>query len=231
MYKKEMKMNKALPLVSSLLLSLLTGCMSSLSESHFFKSEDAYGNPVNYYRLKVSGKNFLSSTRYLSGYFDETAVDAYFNQFSQPDKGLFDGTIKTGGTDVKPLENALSGRKLVLLLSSNSDAIAQQIGQFANNQAVMADLTRLIYRDHVKEAQSAKTSVELQQMRGKALSDIGDKVIGELSDDADKATAEASFLFYANRLAAEFENTVPFKSLEEANVWLEYNRARIQGGK
>ena len=98
--------------VYSLIVLLLSGCMSSFSERHFFKSEDAYGNPVNYYKLSVSGKNFLSSTRYLSGYFDEKAVDAYFNQFSQPDKGLFDGTIKAGGGNVKPLEDALNGRKL-----------------------------------------------------------------------------------------------------------------------
>jgi hypothetical protein len=205
--------------------------MSSFSERHFFKSEDAYGNPVNYYKLSVSGKNFLSSTRYLSGYFDEKAVDAYFNQFSQPDKGLFDGTIKTGGGNVKPLEDALNGRKLVLLLSSNSDAIAQQIGQFANNHAVMSDLTRLIYRDHIKEANSAKTSADLQQIRGKALADIGDKVIGGMADNADQATAKANFLFYANRLAAEFNNTVPFATLDEAKIWLDYNRAHIQGGR
>jgi len=209
----------------------MTGCVSSFSEKHYFKSEDAHGHPVNYYRLKVSGQNFLSSTRYLSGYFDEKAVDAYFSQFSQPDKGLFDGAVKTEGNNVKPLEDALSGRKLVLLLSSNSDAIAQQIGQFANNQAVMGDLTRLIYRDHIKEAQSAKTSADLQQLRGKALADIGEKVIGELADEADQATAEANILFYANRLAAEFDNTVPFKTLEEAKIWLDYNRVHIQGGR
>lgn len=205
--------------------------MSSFSESHFFKSEDGNGNPINYYRLKVSGNNFLSSTRYVSGYFDEKAVDAYFSQFSQPDKGLFDDKIKTDDSSVKPLNDALSSRKLVLLLSSNSDTIAQQIGQFANNQAVMADLTRLVYRDHIKEAQSAKTSAELQQMRGKALADIGDKVIGGLADDANEQTAEANLLFYANRLAAELGNTMPFKTLEEGKAWLDYNRIHIQGGR
>lgn len=219
-------------MLSLAMLGLLsTGCMSSFSEKHYFKSEDAHGNPVNYYRLNVSGKNFLSSSRYLSGYFDEKAVDAYFSQFSQPDKGVFNGEIKSEGNSVKPLSDALKGRQLVLLLSSNSDAIAQQIGQFANNQAVMADLTRLIYRDHIKDAQSAKTSADLQQMRGKALADIGEKVILGLPDGADQATAQANILFYANRLAAEFGNAVPFKTLEEAKTWLDYNRAHIQGGK
>jgi hypothetical protein len=205
--------------------------MSSFSEHHFFKSEDAYGNPINYYKLSVSGKNFLSSTRYLSGYFDEKAVDAYFDQITQPEKGLFTGSVKAAGDNVKPLADVLKDRKLVLLLSSNSDAIAQQIGQFANNQAVMGDLTRLIHRDQVKEAHSAKTAADLQQMRGQALSDIGKTVIGELSDNADQSTAESNLLFYANRLAAEFGNTVPFRDLNEARTWLDYNRAHIQGGR
>lgn len=214
-----------------LLLLFSSGCMSSFSEHHFFKSEDAYGNPINYYKLSVSGKNFLSSTRYLSGYFDEKAVDAYFDQIAQPDKGLFTGSVNAAGDNVKPLGDVLKDRKLVLLLSSNSDAIAQQIGQFANNQAVMGDLTRLIYRDQVKEAHSAKTAADLQQMRGQALSDIGKTVIGELSDNADQSTAESNLLFYANRLAAEFGNTVPFRDLNEARTWLDYNRTHIQGGR
>lgn len=212
-----------------LMLFFMSGCMSSFSENHFFKSEDAYGNPLNYYKLSVSGKNFLSTTRYLSGYFDEDAVNAYFDQFSQPEKGLFGGSIKTGRAIVKPLEDDLKERKLVLLLSSNSDSIAQQIGQFSNNQAIMTDLTRIIHREHIKEAHSAQTAADLQGMRGKALSDIGDKVIGGLDDDADQPTAEANLLFYANRLATEFGNTVPFKSLEEARIWIDYNRVHIQG--
>lgn len=222
-------MTRHIPYVAILLC--FSGCMSGFSETHFFKSEDAYGNPINYYKLSVSGRNFLSSTRYLSGYFDEKAVDAYFNQFTQSDKGLFVGTITTEGSNVRPIDDALAGRKLVLLLSSNSDAIAQQIGQFSNNQAVMSDLTRIIYRDHIKDAQSAKTSADFQQIRGKALADIGDRVIGGLPDDADQATAEANLLFYANRLAAEFDNSIPFKSLDEAKTWLDYNRIHIQGGR
>lgn len=214
-----------------IMLVFMSGCMSSFSENHFFKSEDAYGNPLNYYKLSVSGKNFLSTTRYLSGYFDEDAVNAYFDQFSQPEKGLFNGSIKTGGDNVKPLADGLKERKLVLLLSSNSDSIAQQIGQFANNEAIMTDLTRIIHMDHIKEAHSAQTAADYQEMRGKALSDIGEKVINGLAEDADQATAEANLLFYANRLATEFGNTVPFNNLEAARTWIDYNRAHIQGGQ
>lgn len=209
----------------------VTGCSSSFSEKHYFKSADAQGHPINYYRISVSGNTFLSSSRYLSGYFDEKAVDAYFDQMAQPEKALFKEQAGTDGGTVQPLSSSLKNRKLVLLLSSNSDTIAQQIGQFANNQAVMADLTRLVYRDNIREAREAQISADLQQARGKALTDIGNAIIGGLEDNADKTTVETNFLFYANRLASEFGNMTSFKTLDEARTWLDYNRARIMEGR
>ena len=209
----------------------LAGCASSFSEKHFFKSVDAQGNPVNYYRLNVEGRTSLASARYLSGYFDEKAVDAYFNQITQPRDASFRDVVNSDGKDIQPLSDDLKGRKLVLLLSSNSDAIAQQIGQFANNQAVMADLTRLIYHDRIIDAREAQTAANLQQSRGKALANIGERIIAKISDTADAATIESNILFYVNRLAAEFGNTTPIRSLDDAKTWLEYNRARIQWGK
>lgn len=210
-----------------LLCVVSTGCSSSFSEMHYFKSADAQGNPINYYRISVSGNTFLSSSRYLSGYFDEKAVDSYFDQIVQPEKALFRDQTSTDGGNVQPLSANLKNRKLVLLLSSNSDTIAQQIGQFANNQAIMADLTRLVYRDNIKEAREAQTSSELQQARGQALADIGASIISGLADDADEPTARTNLLFYANRLASEFGNTTTFKDLNEATTWLDYNRAHI----
>ncbi len=208
----------------------LAGCATSFHERHYFKSTDAQGNPINYYRLTVDGDNFLSSARYLSGYFDEKAVDAYFSQITQPENATFEDKVSQDGSTVQPLSEELKGRKLVLLLSSNSDAIAQQIGQFANNQAVMADLTRLMYRDRITDAQEARTSADLQQARGKALIAIGDRVLTQMPATASEATVKANILFYVNRLSAEFGNTTPLQSLDEAKTWLEYNRVRIQEG-
>ena len=207
------------------------GCASSFSERHFFKSVDSQGNPINYYRLNVSGSTFLSSSRYLSGYFDERALDEYFSEMTQPENAAFTGVVDSGGGDVKPLNEDLKGKSLVLLLSSNSDAIAEQIGQFANNQEIMADLTRIIYRDRIRESLEAETNAELQEIRGKALADAGERIIAQMADDADAATVKSNILFYVNRLAAEFGNSTPFKNLEDAKNWLEYNRARIQEGK
>lgn len=214
----------------TLICWLCIGCASSFSEKHYFKSVDAQGTPINYYRLNVKGSTFLASSRYLSGYFDEKALDEYFSEMKQPEKALFEETVSSAGGNVKPLSDELDGKKLLLLLSSNSDAIAEQIGQFANNQEIMADLTRLIYRDRIREALSARTAAALQEVRGKALADIGQRVIAEMPDNTDAAVVKANILFYLNRLAAEFGNTAPFKSFEDARTWLEFNRARIQEG-
>src|SRR5690348_14797035 len=79
---------------SPLMLLVITfvscgGCASGFEETHYFRSKtrDARGIPVNYFRLQVTGGTMLSSSRYVSGYFDEAALDTYFNEFSQPDKG------------------------------------------------------------------------------------------------------------------------------------------------
>ena len=204
------------------------GCASNFSEKHYFKSVNAQGTPINYYRLNVQGKTFLASSRYLSGYFDEAALDSYFSEITQPGKALFSETVISEKGNVKPLSDNLKGKKLILLLSSNSDAIAEQIGQFANNQEIMSDLTRLIYRDRIRETLSAQTAAELQGIKGKALADIGQRIIADMEENADVTTVNANILFYVNRLSGEFGNTIPFKNLNEAKTWLEYNRANIQ---
>src|SRR4051794_298126 len=82
----------------------LAGCASVFDEKHFFKSKavDAQGQPVNYYRVEVKGTTMLSSSRYISGYFDESAVDRYFNECSQPACGQLaansDAADAGGGT-------------------------------------------------------------------------------------------------------------------------------------
>ena len=72
-----------------LLMSSAVGCASYINETHYFRSytEDKDHVPNNYYKVVVDGYTFGSSARYLAGYFDETAVDSYFSEFSQPTNG------------------------------------------------------------------------------------------------------------------------------------------------
>ena len=123
---------KTWPRVASVLglVTLLSGC-SHISEVHYFKSKT--GNPPNFYRLRITGSSFLSSSRYVSGYFDEQAVNNYFGEFSQPTNGQF-GSPATNTQQIVPIDGgAQEGTILLLLLSANSDAIADQIGAIAKS--------------------------------------------------------------------------------------------------
>src|SRR5437870_2376680 len=61
------------------LLLLITGC-ASFHEEHYFVTKDRAGTPVNFFRVRVSGNTGLSRMRYVSGFYDERAVDLYFNE-------------------------------------------------------------------------------------------------------------------------------------------------------
>lgn len=43
------------------------------------------GEPINFFRLTVSGGSELSASRYVSGYYDEAAVDLFFNEIRKSD--------------------------------------------------------------------------------------------------------------------------------------------------
>jgi len=212
--------------MAAALIAALCGCASRFGERHFFKSVDARGNTVNYYRLKIKGGTMVSSSRYLSGYFDEEAVNSYFSEMAQPDKGRF-GFKERGdrGTTVEALDESLAGRKLVMLLSSNSDAVANQIGAFAENQQMTEALTRIALRDRLVAGQSAEAALTELAVRGKALQDLGENLVGTPGDDP-----EASLLAFVNALASDLGNTTPFESLDAAATWLTYNRGRLLGG-
>lgn len=72
-----------------LALVVCGGCATAFQEAHYFRSERNGEGPANrnYYRVRVTGATALSSSRYVSGYFDPEAVDIYFNEIKQPDKG------------------------------------------------------------------------------------------------------------------------------------------------
>lgn len=252
--------------------SLLAGCTSQFGETHYFRSE---AEPANYYRLRVHGNTFLGSARYISGYFDEDAVNDYFNEMSQPAKGEFikrgpssptdKAGAATGGTDaptaaaakrsemailaepggggVKPI-GARAGednRILVMMLSSNSDEIAEQIGAFAQNRQMVATLARLLNRDRLSDQRGAARDLANETSRGKLLATLGDNMVQSLqaaeaaappAAPAGQATAaaeqaEEAVLLFVNRAAAELGNTEPFADLDKASEWLQNFRARL----
>jgi hypothetical protein len=138
--------------VVALVAVLATGCQS-IRELHYFK--DKAGNPPNYYRLSIRGRAFLSSSRYLSGYFDEEAVNYYFGEITQPKDGKFDPSGAPTAPEQEPekngivsVDNALHGKKYVLLLSTNSDAISSAFGSFVESKETQEELAQVLNQQH-----------------------------------------------------------------------------------
>ncbi|MBL7739586.1 MAG: hypothetical protein JNK14_10220 [Chitinophagaceae bacterium] len=124
-------------------LVIISGCQSA-RELHYFKSDG------NYYRLKINEKSFASKARYLSGYFDERAVDKYFSEMSQPDSAKVVQWLTNHGENVK----------LVMILSTNSNSISEQIGNLANNEDLLETVARLANKDKIAQSNIANSEID-----------------------------------------------------------------------
>ncbi|THD32484.1 hypothetical protein [uncultured Flavobacterium sp.] len=146
-------------LLSLILIGLLLTSCSNIREVHYFKDKiteksDAPTKTIaNYYKVEIRGYSFLSSSRYLSGYFDQSAINLYFNEFTQPEDGKLFGNNPQGGLTDE------TGNELVLIFSTNAKAISDQIGNISKNQVILNSAASLIQEDKIKEAQKLKMSL------------------------------------------------------------------------
>lgn len=209
------------------------GC-STFKEFHYFK-DNAPSMP-NYYRLKVSGGTFMTSSRYTSGYFDEEAVSEYFNELKQPPKGRIKTGLKPGDGEgneeaIQPVDASLEGTRLVMILSSHSGAVTDQIGQnvnMKNTMSTMSAIAQLVNRSLYREQTQVELSAEIEDMKKRGLMDKGNLHIDGIAPEALTAEAAAdNMLQYVNALAHYLGHTESFNSLGEAKAWFDNNRGRL----
>jgi len=204
---------------------ICAGCATRFGETHYFKSIDEAGEPINYFRLKVGGGVFLSSARYVSGFYDERALDLYFGEsISQPEGGKIP---KAPGAELVSL-GPNEGGKFLMILSSNSDAIAGQIGQLAENQEIATTLARLIRRDAILGAGGAQMDLSLEKARGRIAAQLGDSLI--MNVDADQVSEdelEARVLQYTNVLAQALGAKQTFENLAALELWVNQQRSTL----
>jgi 3D (Asp-Asp-Asp) domain-containing protein len=156
-------MRKIKHLIAILIMILFTSC-STFSEVHYFKdrvtsSTTGDVNVVpNYYKVNISGYSLLSSSRYVSGYFDQNAIDLYFNETVQPENAKLQNT-KIDSDNNKALITNEIGNELVLVLSTNAKAVTEQIGNIAKNQTILNSLAQLTQKDKINEANTIKSEI------------------------------------------------------------------------
>jgi hypothetical protein len=151
---------KQLALIKLLVFAGLLNSCSTINEVHYFKDKISASNSAtkiipNYYRVKITGSSFLSSSRYISGYFDQTAINLYFNQFAQPTNGKLFGTADSSSAFANE-----DGKELVLIFSTNAKAVSDQIGAIAKNQVVLNSMSTILQKNKLEEAVKIKADLK-----------------------------------------------------------------------
>jgi len=221
-----------------LLLSLIlgiAGCATQFGEDHYFQSLQVdpitnQSTPTNYYRLRVSGYAAFCGARYVSGYYDERAVDLFFNEIKLQPTGkddtriLFSENLKSTNSQevIKPLTPNEQHGAFVMVLSTNASAVTNAIGQYAQNQIVADAVTNLANQDVIRRFQGSEPAPKFKKDRAQAFAAQIERLFTLVPDDvnADKGQIERSLLRILNAIDRAMGNDVPITKLSEAEKWL-----------
>jgi len=210
--------------------SLLSGCATGFKEDHYFQSvSPKTGEVTNYYRLRVRGRASGTSARYVSGYYDERAVDLFFNEVkvgqtpedADGTRTIFSADLKDPGTQdtIKPLSPDDAHGAFVMILSTNASSVARAIGQFAENQVVADAVTNLANREQIlRDTSASRGDVALAN----ATSDELARLVALLPADGagSAADTEKSLLRLLNSVARGLGGKfVTFDSFDDAAAW------------
>lgn len=214
-----------------LIAGAVSGCATGFKEDHYFQSINPKTDDVtNYYRLRVRGRAAGSSARYVSGYYDERAVDLFFNEVkvgttadstSGGTREIFSSNLKDPGTNdvVKPLSPDDAHGTFVMILSTNASSVSRAIGQFAENQVIADAVTNLTNRDQILRDASA---LKGRAARANATAEELALLISLLpsSDTPKEPETEKALLRVLNSLATGVSGVpTAFETLDQAAVW------------
>lgn len=185
--------------IQAAMLSLLaSGCGGNFGEVHLMATVDKKsGDVANVFRVEVSGLTRLTNARYLAGYYDEKAVEAFFNEtkastidfsnlntlvgtsvpaFSRSAPCVNSPACATGvDTNLAPLGSLATGGAFMLILSTNPDAIVSTIGAFVDNdQNVQSAMFLLTRGDRASVAKLGATQSVTAATRAGVAKELGD---------------------------------------------------------
>ncbi|MEO1097581.1 MAG: hypothetical protein AAFX57_07485 [Bacteroidota bacterium] len=191
------------------LIVTLFSCQSS-RELHYFKQGD------NYYRLRINQAAIFSSSRYMAGYYDERAVDNYFGEISRPDSAKVANAKLETVTDAEISKH----KKLILLLSTNADVVADQISNFAQNEETLELIARLANKDKVELNAELKNEISTIEQENTGLIKAGQEYLGTL-DLNNIPTSKNYLLAFIIHIAAIRGRKNGFTTWDEAKNWYE----------
>lgn len=221
-------------------LLLLAACSTNFREDHYFKSISKTGEkPTNYFRLRVEGRANFSSARYIAGYYDERAVDLFFDEMKSSTstsdskiEPIFQGgeIALANGEKIAPLSPKMEDGAFLMIFSTNAKAVANTIGQFADSQVAADAITNLVNRDQVKETARAEVSKQKAQQRAKAVAAEVESLVNAFpatNPGKDDTTQAALRLLAA--IAQAKGRVGSFQDINEARAWLQAEQSKEEG--
>jgi hypothetical protein len=218
---------------------LVAGCGTTFQERHFFQSTSGTSDrATNYFRLTVKGDAKFSSARYIAGFYDERAVDLYFNELKSGQSSgniapLFPTDQKNPGdnTTIVPLKPDATNGAFVMVFSTNAKAVVDTIGSFAENQVTADALTNLINRGDIRASNEANARLGTDIKRTSATLSELNGLFTQLADqNASLPQTQEAKLRILNAIAAALGNETSFKTSAEAEAWIAVARAARRGG-
>jgi hypothetical protein len=236
-----MKSVKSIALLSFVLLG---GCTAAVIDRHHFATVDARTNEIiNVFRVTVHGNAEMANVRYISGFYDQRAVDLFFNETRS---GALPADLQSVGVerifrtvDCSTLTNdqclTEQNRQLrtvpigsnpnqqgafVMILSSNADAVAGTIGAFAENDLAVGSVMYLATRSDREEAAAigARSTID-GNMRAATMTELNTLLTGAAS--ANERGREEIYLQMLHAAAAGLMPGRPprFESVAQARLW------------
>lgn len=212
---------------------LTSACVTTFDERHYFQTIDSRGEVTNYYRLDVDGYAAFSAARYVSGYYDERAVDLFFDEVQMaptttetPNERTLFSDLSTDVT-FEPLSPNADQGAFVMVLSNNASAVTSTIGQFAENQIVAEAITNLANRDLIVASQGGGASPLVEAEQAAALAqEIAAlmNLVPNATDSPNQPETERALLRVLTAIARARGHDRGFNSFADARAWFEAQR-------
>lgn len=206
-----------------LMCLLCTSCQASIVEDHYFKSVSGDSErATNYFRLRVRANSAFSETRYIAGYYDERAVDLYFNEYKKEDIGVFGSKLVDPGTDQKivPLTPEEERGTFVMILSTSAKAVADTIGAFAESRVVSDVIGGVAEQQRREDLGKQDIRVKKRMSGAEAAGRQLDSLLLMLDTERDASKAADTLLRCLNVVCIELGATASFSTVKEARQFL-----------
>jgi hypothetical protein len=204
----------------------LVGCTSFSQVYHFQSQPSAPGSAPNYFRVRVTGDAQTAKTRYVAGFYDERAVDLYFNETRSGNgeiRPIFVDSQKLPGEqgNVKPLTPDNAKGTFVMIFSTNPKAVADTIGAFAESQAVTEAFTNIVNRRDVEAARLVSAGQPSADLAAAAVNTELASLIPVASDTpAATAPLKRTYLRTLEAIARQTGGPSSFADFAAARAWL-----------